>query len=316
MEDVAPPICGPGQAAIRVAAAGVNFPDTLLVEGKYQRRPDPPFIPGAEVSGVIEEVGPGTEGLRSGDRVLALTSLGGFAERVVVDAVRITPIPTDMDFITAAGFGLTYCTSMHALRQRAEIREGQTLLVLGAGGGVGLTAVELGRIAGATVIAAASTDEKLRAARAAGANACVNYATESLRERVKSLTNGRGVDIIYDPVGGDLFNDALRCLAWNGRLLVVGFAGGHIPQIPANLLLLKGATVMGVFFGQFLQQEPEEYRRNFSQMFDWYREGKLKPLPNHIMPLAGAADALDALRNRSVVGKIVLSVNANGAAHD
>lgn len=310
VEQLPPPECGPNQVRVRVHAAGVNFPDTLIIEGKYQLRPEPPFVPGGEFAGVVETVGSSVTDIKPGDRVSAIVGWGAFCEQVVVDAARVLPIPAQMDFRTAAGFAMTYGTSMHALRQRAQLQSGETLLVLGAGGGVGITAVELGTVMGAMVIAAASSPEKLEAARSAGAQETVNYSNESLRDRIKALTSGRGVDVVYDPVGGDLFEPALRSLAWKGRLLVIGFASGRIPQAPMNLPLLKGASIVGVFWGAFRQQEPEGDRRNFEQLFDWYSTGRLHPKIERVLPLEQASEALNALRARAVTGKIVLSVGA------
>ncbi|HYG91375.1 MAG TPA: NADPH:quinone oxidoreductase family protein [Azospirillum sp.] len=308
VDDVPEPGCGPRNVRIRVHAAGVNFPDTLIIEGKYQLRPEPPFSPGAEVAGIVDAVGAEVTGLSPGDRVMALMGWGGFAEVVEVDAGRVQPIPERMDFLTAAGFAMTYGTSIHALRQRGRLAPGETLLVLGAGGGVGLAAVELGRVMGATVIAAASTPEKLDAARTTGATHLINTREESLRERLKAITGGRGVDVVYDPVGGDLFDEALRSLAWKGRLLVVGFASGRIPQAPANLPLLKGSEIVGVYWGAFRQHEPEENRRNFRDLFAWHTAGQLHPYIDRVLPLDQAAAALNALRDRAVTGKIVLAV--------
>ncbi|HEY0834589.1 MAG TPA: NADPH:quinone oxidoreductase family protein [Azospirillum sp.] len=310
VEDVPVPACGPGMVRIRVHAAGVNFPDTLIIEGKYQLRPEPPFSPGAEVAGVIDAVGAGVTGFAPGDRVMALTGWGGFAEQVAVESFRVTPMPATMDFPTAAGFAMTYGTSMHALRQRGRLKAGETLLVLGAGGGVGLTAVELGRQMGARVIAAASSPAKLDAARAAGAEEVIDYGRDSLKARIKELTGGRGVDVVYDPVGGDLFDEALRCMAWNGRLLVVGFASGRIPQAPANLMLLKGCEVVGVYWGAFRKNEPEAERRNVDDLFAWHAAGRLHPRIDRVLPLGKAAEALTALRDRAVTGKIVLTMDA------
>lgn len=309
VEDVPVPDCGPGMVRIRVHAAGVNFPDTLIIEGKYQLRPEPPFAPGAEVAGVIDAVGDGVTEFKVGDRVMALTGWGAFAEQVVVEADRAKPMPDTMDFPTAAGFAMTYGTSMHALKQRGRLKAGETLLVLGAGGGVGLTAVEIGRQMGARVIAAASSAAKLDAARAAGAEEVIDYSRESLKDRVKELTGGRGVDVVYDPVGGDLFDQALRLMAWNGRLLVVGFASGRIPQAPANLMLLKGSEVVGVYWGAFRKAEPEAERRNFEELFAWHAAGRLHPRIDRVLPLDKAAEALTALRDRAVTGKIVLTVD-------
>lgn len=308
VEDVAAPVPGPEEVRIRVHAAGVNFPDTLIIEGRYQIRPEPPFSPGGEVAGVIDAVGERVSGLAPGDRVMALTGWGGFAEQVVVDAGRAMAIPDSMDFVTAAGFTMTYGTSMHALKQRGRLAAGETLLVLGAGGGVGLTAVELGRVMGATVIAAAGSADKLAAAQAAGAHHLINYRDGDFRAQVKAIAGPRGVDVVYDPVGGPLFEEALRSLAWKGRLLVVGFASGQIPQAPANLPLLKGADIVGVFWGAFCRHEPEENRRNFAELVALHAAGRLRPHIGQVLPLERAGEALNALSARSVTGKIVLRV--------
>jgi NADPH2:quinone reductase len=307
VEDVAAPDCGPGQVRIKVHASGVNFPDTLIIQGKYQFKPELPFSPGGEVAGVIDAVGAGVEDVRVGDRVIALTGWGGYAEQVVVEAERVLPLPQSMDLVTGAGFGLTYGTSIHALRQRGQLAAGETLLVLGAAGGVGLAAVELGKVMGARVIAAAGSAEKLAAAKATGADECINYQDGSLKDQVKALTDGRGADVIYDPVGGDLFDQSMRCINWGGRLLVVGFASGRIPQLPANLALLKGCSVVGVFWGEFRRRQPQDNRANFEDLFRWHAEGKLKPHISRTFPLEEAAQALTAMEQRSVVGKVVLT---------
>jgi NADPH2:quinone reductase len=307
VEDVAAPDCGPGQVRIKVHASGVNFPDTLIIQGKYQFKPELPFSPGGEVAGVVDAVGEGVEDFRAGDRVIALTGWGGYAEQVVVDADRVLPLPQSMDLVTGAGFGLTYGTSIHALRQRGQLTAGETLLVLGAAGGVGLATVELGKVMGARVIAAAGSAEKLAAAKAAGADECINYQNGSLKDQVKALTDDRGADVIYDPVGGDLFDQSMRCINWGGRLLVVGFASGRIPQLPANLALLKGCSVVGVFWGEFRRRQPRENRANFEDLFRWHAEGKLKPHISKTYPLEAAGQALTAMEQRSVVGKVVLT---------
>lgn len=302
----------PGTVRVRVVAAGVNFPDTLIIEGRYQIRAEPPFSPGSELAGVIEAVGEDVTGWQPGDRVMALTGYGAFAEQVIVEERQLRPVPDGIDLVTAAGFAMTWGTSLHALRQRGRLQPGETLLVLGAGGGVGLTAVELGRHLGASVIAAASSPEKLEAARLAGATHLINYSTESLRDRLKEITGGRGVDVVYDPVGGDLFEQALRSLAWNGRHLVIGFATGHIPQIPANLPLLKGGSVVGVFWGAFRQHEPEADAQNFRDLFTWTLSGAINPRIDTVLPLEGAADALRQLADRKVTGKLVLRIGETG----
>ena len=296
-----------GQVRIAVEAAGVNFPDTLVIAGKYQIKPPMPFVPGGEVAGRIEAVGEGVTGFAPGDPVMALLlQQGGYAEEVVVDASAVMKRPETMSAQVAAGFTMTYGTSMHALKQRAQLQPGEKLLVLGAGGGVGLTAVEIGKIMGAKVIAAASSAEKLEAARKAGADELINYSTQDLRERLKEIAGKAGVDVVYDPVGGDLFEQALRSTAWNGRALVVGFAAGDIPSIPTNLPLLKGCSVIGVFWGAFRMREPLNDQNNFSELFKWLQEGKLNPTVSRSYSLEEAPQALRDLMERRVVGKVVL----------
>lgn len=306
LEDVASPVPKKNEILLDVQAAGVNFPDTLIIEGKYQFQPPLPFSPGGEAAGVVAAVGERAGTLKVGDRVMALTGWGAFAEQVAVPFYNVMPIPEHMDFATAAAFGMTYGTSMHALKQRGQLQAGETLLVLGASGGVGLAAVEIGKAMGARVIAAASSAEKLAVAKAAGADELINYSEASLKEEIKRLTGGQGVDVIYDPVGGDLFDQAVRGLAWQGRLLVVGFASGAIPQMAANLVLLKGAAVLGVFWGAFAQRQPEDNAANFRQLFAWHAEGKLKPLVSKTYPLAEAGAAIEELGQRRAVGKLVV----------
>ncbi|OCX18140.1 NADPH:quinone oxidoreductase [Stutzerimonas xanthomarina] len=309
VEDLDSPQIKKGEVLLDVHAAGVNFPDTLIIEGKYQFKPPFPFSPGGEAAGMVAAVGEKISHLKVGDRVMALTGWGSFAEQVAVSGQNVLPIPTEMDFTTAAAFSMTYGTSMHALKQRANLQPGETLLVLGASGGVGLAAVEIGKAMGARVIAAASTNEKLEIARKAGADELINYSEASLRERLKELTDGQGVDVIYDPVGGKLFEEAFRSIAWNGRMLVVGFAaGGEIPALPANLPLLKGAALIGVFWGAFAQRQPQDNAANFKQLFAWYAEGKLKPLVSQTFALEQAAEAIDTLGQRKAVGKLVVKV--------
>ncbi|WP_312703055.1 NADPH:quinone oxidoreductase family protein [Stutzerimonas nitrititolerans] len=309
VEDLDSPQIKKGEVLLDVHAAGVNFPDTLIIEGKYQFKPPFPFSPGGEAAGMVAAVGENISHLKVGDRVMALTGWGSFAEQVAVSGQNVLPIPTEMDFTTAAAFSMTYGTSMHALKQRANLQPGETLLVLGASGGVGLAAVEIGKAMGARVIAAASTNEKLEIARKAGADELINYSEASLRERLKELTDGQGVDVIYDPVGGKLFEEAFRSIAWNGRMLVVGFAaGGEIPALPANLPLLKGAALIGVFWGAFAQRQPQDNAANFKQLFAWYAEGKLKPLVSQTFALEQAAEAIDTLGQRKAVGKLVVKV--------
>jgi len=306
LEDVASPVPKKNEILLDVQAAGVNFPDTLIIEGKYQFQPPLPFSPGGEAAGVIAAVGERAGTFKVGDRVMALTGWGAFAEQVAVPFYNVMPIPEHMDFATAAAFGMTYGTSMHALMQRGQLQPGETLLVLGASGGVGLAAVEIGKAMGARVIAAASNAEKLAVAKAAGADELIDYSQASLKEEIKRLTGGQGVDVIYDPVGGELFEQAVRGLAWQGRLLVVGFASGTIPQMAANLVLLKGAAVLGVFWGAFAQRQPEDNAANFRQLFAWHAEGKLKPLVSKTYPLAEAGAAIEELGQRRAVGKLVV----------
>ncbi|WP_422910586.1 NADPH:quinone oxidoreductase family protein [Pseudomonas sp. MAC6] len=308
LEEIASPEAKKNEVLLEVHAAGVNFPDTLIIEGKYQFKPPFPFSPGGEAAGVVTAVGEKVSHLKVGDRVMALTGWGSFAEEVAVPGYNVMPIPASMDFASAAAFGMTYGTSMHALKQRANLQPGETLLVLGASGGVGLAAVEIGKAMGAKVIAAASSAEKLEVAKAAGADELINYNESSLKDEVKHLTGGQGADVIYDPVGGDLFDAAIRSIAWNGRLLVVGFASGRIPELPVNLTLLKGAAVVGVFWGAFAQRQPQDNAANFQQLFAWHAAGKLKPLVSQTFPLAQAGEAINTLGQRKAVGKVVVQV--------
>ena len=308
LEEVATPVPGPGEVLLRVAACGVNFPDVLIVQGKYQFKPEPPFAPGGEVSGTIAALGPDVTGWKVGDPVIATTLWGGFSEELVIAADRLLRRPDSMDEVTAAGFALTYGTSYHALVQRAAIRPGETLLVLGAAGGVGIAAIQIAKALGARVIAAASTPEKLAIAKAEGADDLVNYSEDGYRDRLKELTGGRGIDVVYDPVGGALFEPSLRSMAWNGRYLVVGFASGEIPKVPANLTLLKGCSVVGVFWGQFRRTEPERDAENFRALFDLHAAGRIRPLISATYPLEEAREALHSLAERRVTGKVVLTV--------
>ena len=308
VEEVAPKPLEAGQVRLKVGACGVNFPDVLITEGKYQFKPEPPFSPGGEVAGTVTEVAPDVTDVSVGDPVIATTIWGGFAEELVTTPDRLMRRPDTMNEVTAAGFAITYGTSYHALVQRAAIRAGETLLVLGASGGVGVAAIQIAKALGARVIAAASTAEKLEVARAQGADETVNYAEDGFRDRLKELIGGRGVDVVYDPVGGDLLQPSLRSMAWNGRYLVVGFASGEIPKVPANLTLLKGCSVVGVFWGQFRRNEPEVDRANFEALFALHAEGKIAPLVSATYPLEKARDALAALSARAVTGKLVLTV--------
>ena len=309
VEDVPSPTAGPGEVVITVKAAGVNFPDVLIIENKYQVKPPLPFSPGSEVAGLVKAAGDGVADWKPGDAVSAITAYGGFAEEVKTDARRLVPLADGMDFAVAAAFGLTYATSEHALRDRGQLRAGETLLVLGASGGVGLAAIEIGKVIGARVIACASTDEKLEVCRAHGADATINYAAEDLRERIRALTDGRGADVVYDPVGGPYTELALRSIAWRGRLLVVGFAAGEIPRIPLNLTLLKNCSIVGVFWGEFTRREPRNFADELRVLVGWYTQGKLKPHVSATFPLERAADALRLMADRKVTGKIVITMS-------
>ena len=291
---------------IDVRAAGVNFPEVLLSYGKYQFKPDPPFIPGGEASGVIGAVGAGVTSLKVGDRVAATMINGAFAEKIVVHELAAVKLPDAVDFQVGAVTLLTYATTYHALVDRAQLKAGETLLVLGAAGGVGVAAIQLGKLLGAKVIAAASTPEKIAFCKQMGADEGVCYGTEDLKERVKALTNGDGANVIYDPVGGRYSEPALRSIAWEGRFLVVGFAAGDIPKIPLNLVLLKGCQIVGVFWGSFAMREPVRQRANADKILAWVGEGKLKPHVDASLPFEKAADALERLEKRQVLGKLVL----------
>ena len=295
-----------GQVRIATEACGVNFPDTLIIENKYQFKPDLPFAPGGEVTGIVDAVGDGVSQDLLGQPVMCMTLSGGFAEQTLCKAEDLIACPSSMPSTVAAGFTMTYGTSMHALKQRAQLQAGETLLVLGAGGGVGLAAVEIGKQMNATVIAAASSAEKLNAAKNAGADHLIDYSQQDLRSALKEIVGKKGVDVVYDPVGGDMFEAALRSTAWGGRVLVVGFASGDIPKVPVNLALLKGCSIVGVFWGAFRLNYTKEDNENFEQLFAWYEDGKLKPYASKIYALEAAAQALNDLKNRKAVGKIVL----------
>lgn len=301
---------GAGEAIVDVYAASLNFPDTLQVQGKYQFQPPMPFSPGSEVGGIIRDVGAGVAGFAPGDRVMATPSIGGMAEQVRCAAAGLRKIPDSMDFKTAAGFAMVYTTSYHALKQRAQIKPGETLLVLGASGGVGMAAVELGKLMGARVIAAASSDEKLAFVNQVGPDELLNYSDGDLKEKVKALTDDKGADVIYDPVGGDLFDQATRCINWNGRLLVVGFTSGRIPSYPANLALLKGSSMMGVFLGRFRLEEPEAYEQNFRELFDMYTAGKITPIVTESFAFDDYVAAFSVFRDRKVMGKVTMEIKA------
>jgi NADPH2:quinone reductase len=309
VEDVPSPDLTEGQVLISVKACGVNFPDTLIIQGKYQFKPDLPFSPGGEVSGVIKAVGDGVTNVSVVDRVIAFSTWGGFAEELAVDANRLIRMSDKMEFEKASAFILTYGTSYHALKDRANIQPGETLLVLGASGGVGLAAIQLGKAMGARVIAAASTKEKLDVCAANGADELINYSSEDLRARVKEITQGAGVDVIYDPVGGPLSEKALRDMSWRGRFLVVGFAVGEIPKVPLNLALLKGCSIVGVFWGDFTRREPALNEANNQELMRLFEAGKISPHIHKVYPLTQASEALNELLDKKVSGKVVLSTS-------
>ena len=299
-------VAGDNQVVIDVHAASVNFPDTLIVQGLYQFKPQLPFSPGGECAGVVNNVGSKVKTVKPGDKVIAFTGWGAFAEQVAADPLQVIPMPAGMDFDTASAFVMTYATSYHALKDRAALKAGETLLVLGASGGVGLAAIEIGKALGAKVIAAASSAEKLEVCRQHGADEVLNYGSEDLKERIKTLTNGKGANVIYDPVGGPYSEPALRSIAWRGRFLVIGFANGEIPKVPLNLALLKGASIVGVFWGDYAKREPMNNIMDLRALFAWLTEGKLKPRIAGTYSLARGAEAIRALMERKVSGKLVV----------
>ncbi|MCH3885901.1 NADPH:quinone oxidoreductase family protein [Tenacibaculum aquimarinum] len=297
-----------GEILITVKACSVNFPDTLIIQGKYQFRPEFPFSPGSDVAGIVEKVGDNVKHFKVGDEVVGFIPFGGFAEKAIVKATDCFPKPKGMSMVNASAFLLAYGTSYHALKDRAKLKEGETVLILGASGGVGLTALELAKLMGAKVIAAASSDEKLALCKQFGADEVINYSEESLKDRVKELTNGKGVDVIYDPVGGHFSELALRAIAWKGRHLVIGFANGEIPKIPINLTLLKGASIVGVFWGAFAQKEPKKSLENIQQLLTWFVKGDVKPHIDKTYSLQDAPKALEDMMQRKVKGKIVIDM--------
>lgn len=314
LETVPAPLAGqPLPAdAVRVAvhAAGVNFADTLIIAGKYQHRPPLPFIPGFEAAGVVQETGAAVSHVQPGDRVMATVDDGAFADELVARSQDVHPIPASMDFVTAAGFPIAYGTSHLGLRDKGLLQAGDILLVHGAAGGVGLTAVEIGRILGATVIATAGGPEKMAIARDHGADHVLDSRGDDIRARVKEMTDGRGVDVVYDPVGGALFDASLRCVAWNARLLLVGFASGTVPQIPANLLLVKNVSALGYSWGSYRRHAPARVDESFRELMGWFQSGRLRPHVSHVLPLAEASAALNLLQERATTGKVVLRVRA------
>ncbi len=310
VEDLASPVAGAGEVVVKIKATALNFFDTLIIENKYQFKPEMPFSPGAEIAGEILEIGEGVSGFQIGERVMAYVAWGGCREEMAVAAEKLVKIPDGIEFKIAAGLTVTYGTTYHGLKDRADLQDGETLAVLGASGGVGQSAVELGKVMGARVIAAASSDDKLEFCRSIGADDLVNYSTENLKDRLKELTGGAGVDVIYDPVGAEYSEQALRAIAWQGRFLVVGFAAGEIPKIPLNLTLLKGCQIVGVFWGAFAKRCPQAEQANMAQILRWVQEGKLNPHIHREYTLDQTADALQALANREVKGKAVIIPDA------
>lgn len=308
LRDINTPVPKPGEVRVKVHACGLNFPDTLIIQGKYQFKPPLPFSPGSDTAGVVSAVGEGVTKFKIGDEVLGFTPWGGLSEEIILKKDQIFPKVKEMSFPVAASFMMTYATSYHALKDRANLKAGETLLVLGASGGVGITAIELGKLMGATVIAAASTSKKLELCSSKGADYTINYSTENLKERVKELTGGKGADIVYDPVGGEYSEAALRATAWNGRFLVVGFAAGDIPRIPLNLPLLKGCSIVGVFAGAFMMHEQKKSYKNSLQLFQWFQEGKIQPHLHATYPLEEAASAFREIMDRKAMGKVVVTM--------
>jgi NADPH2:quinone reductase len=301
---------GKGEVCIEVHACGVNFPDVLMVHGKHQLTPELPFYPGGEISGVVREVAPGVEGLNPGQRVMAVTFWGGLAESVNARARSVVAVPDDMDFVTAAVFQGGHSVSHYALKRRGQLQSGETLLVLGAAGGVGLAAVQLGKAMGARVIAAVGSDEKANCVRQNGADEVINYSTEDLREKAKALTGGRGAEVILDPVGGDQFDQAARCINVNGRILVVGFASGRIPQYPVNLALLKSCSIVGVNHQHFFVTNPGQADEDMAELLQMYSDGKIKPVIDQVYPMDQAAEALKRVGDRQAIGKVVVSLRS------
>jgi NADPH2:quinone reductase len=309
VKNIPSPVPGPKQMLIEVRAAAVNFPDALMVQGLYQVKPPLPFTPGAEISGIVKSVGAEVKHYKAGDRVIALTSTGGFAEECVVESAKAMPLPAGLDFDTGASLVLTYCTSLHGLKDCGHLKAGETLVVLGAAGGVGISAIEIGKAMGARVIAAASSGDKLELCRKVGADETVNYSTENLKDRINELTGGKGADVVYDPVGGPYTEPAVRALAWRGRLLIIGFAAGEIPKIPLNLALLKERSLIGVYWGDSTKHDPAGHLANLHQLHEWFAAGKICPIVSERFPLSAAKDAIASIANRQVKGKIVVVPN-------
>jgi NADPH2:quinone reductase len=308
LADIPDPVAGPGEVVVRIAAAGLNFFDTLLIAGRYQFKPELPFSPAAEFAGTVESLGAGVTELAVGDPVMGFSRWGNAREKIAIPAVRVVKLVEGLDFERAAGLSVTYGTTLYGLKDRGHLKPGETLAVLGASGGVGLAAVELGKLMGAQVIACASSDDKLDFAREHGADALVNYAKQDLKEELRRLTNGRGVDVVYDPVGGAYAEPALRSLAWYGRYLVVGFAAGEIPKIPLNLVLLKSCDVIGVFWGSWTERDPAGHQANMTAMVNWAAQGKLSAHVHAVYPLAETGRAIEDIAARKVMGKAILKI--------
>ena len=308
-EEVPTPAPGAGQALVAVKASSLNFPDILICQNKYQFKPTPPFVPGSEYAGVVESVGDGVTNVKPGDRVMVIGGTGGFGTHAVVPAEKLVPMPAGMSFEHGAAFLMTYGTTQHALLDRGQLKAGETVLVLGAAGGVGTAAVQIAKAAGARVIAAASTDAKCALCKEIGADETINYSTGNIRDALKALTGGKGPDVVYDPVGGALAEPVFRSIAWRGRYLVIGFAGGGIPALPWNLALLKGASVVGVFWGDFVKREPQASAAALGQLAQWYAQGKIKPVLDRPLPMSDIAQAYQRMASRQVLGKLLLVNN-------
>lgn len=307
-KEIPSPTPGPKEIVITVKACAINFPDTLIIQGKYQMRPPMPFSPGSDISGVVKAIGNEVKSFKVGDEVFGVLPYGGMAEEVVCTPKHIFPKPEGMDFPVAASFLYAYGTSLHALKDRAQLKEGETIVIMGASGGVGLAAVDIAKQIGARVIACASTSEKLELCKKYGADEVINYNEEDLKARIKELTNGKGSDVVYDPVGGPYTDPALRSMAWGGRYLVIGFAAGTIPQPPLNLALLKGCSIVGVFWGRFTQEQPKDNLANSMQIMKWNSQGRIKPHIHKLYKLEEAPKALAEMMNRKVIGKVVLEI--------
>jgi NADPH2:quinone reductase len=301
------PELGDNDVLINVKAAGLNFPDVLIIQGKYQIQPEMPFIPGGECSGEVAAVGSAVTRYKIGDKVLSMGATGAFCEQIAANEHAVFPMPAGLSFEQAAGVSITYFTSYYALKQRAKLQANETLLVLGAAGGVGTTAIELGKLMGAKVIAAASSAEKLALCKSLGADEVINYSEESLKDRIKELTGGKGVDVVYDPVGGDYAEPAIRGMAWNGRYLVIGFASGPIPKIPLNLTLLKGCSLVGVFWGRFAGEEPAENLKNIEELWELFAAGKISPVVTDSFSIDQYEDAFNCLIERRARGKVIMN---------